>query len=64
MPATNVWTPEGLPAGNWAPIGPPTDRPVFSGLVFSAKVFSTLVRVYPTWTTKPQPPDSIWTVEP
>lgn len=54
MPATNTWT----------PIGPPTDKPVFSGLVFSAKVFSTLIKVYPIWTVEPPQPHSAWTIEP
>jgi hypothetical protein len=53
MPATNTWTLK----------GPPTDKPVFSGLIFSAMVFSTLVKVYPIWTTEPVPA-SIWVIEP
>lgn len=64
MPATNTWTPIGLPVSGWTGIGAPADKPVFSGLVFSARVFSTRVRVYPVWAVEPLPPHSVWTVEP
>lgn len=52
------------PTNIWIIEGDPTDKSAFSGLVFSAKVFSTLIKAYPAWTAEPPQPHSIWTVEP